>query len=177
MRTKGRQLEQAAGASTFTWVDSTGAEWVGGITWAFIGGRVECVGLSMDSEGKAPVTSTVMREVERILRDKRKERAQKVKRLSKEPGDVGRRADRQVAGHEARPKSSPGRPEADWMARCTAMREAWEQRRPLIQALRDLEPHLSDETHRKNIDRARAWAKENAPGLLDGVGRPKKEGT
>lgn len=176
MRTE-RQAKGPAGTSAFSWDDSSGTAWTVTVIWGFIGGRVECVGLSLDSDGKAAVTSTVVREVERVVRDKRAERAKQAKDMANVPGEVGRRARRQVAGWEAPSQASPGRrrDHDKWHSRALAMRQAWEERRPMLQALRDLEPGLSDDTYRKNIDRTRAWDRETGGGLLDGVGRARKD--
>lgn len=167
-----------AGFNVIAWTDSSGTPWVVKATWGFVGGRVECVGLSLDSDGQAAVTSTVVREVERLVRDKRAERAKQAKVLARESGEVGQRARRQVAGWQAPSRASSGRRRDDalWRSRALAMREAWEQRRPMIQALRELEPDLSPDTLRKIIDRTRAWDRDQEPSarLLDGVGRPRK---
>lgn len=178
MRT-GKQTTGPAGTSAFAWTDSSGKRWSVKATWGFVGGRVECVGLSLDSDGQSAVTSTVVREVERLVRDKRAERAQKAKALAREPGEVGQRARRQVPGWEAPSQASSGRRRDDvlWRSRALAMREAWEQRRPMIRALRELEPERSEDTYRKIIDRTRAWDRDQEPSarLLDGVGRPRKD--
>ncbi len=55
------------------------------------------------------------------------------------------------------------------------MRQAWDERRPMLQALRELEPGFTEATYRKRIDRTRAWDREHGPGLLNGVGRARDE--
>lgn len=178
MRTE-RQTSGPAGTSDFSWTDSSGREWRVSVTWGYVGGRVEAVALSIDSGGQAPVTSTIVREVERVVRDKRAARAKEAKKLAKTAGEVGRRARRQVPGWEAPSAAAPGqrRDDALWQKRAQVMRTAWEKRQPMIQALEAAEPGLSKDTYRKIIDRTRAWDRETGAGLLDGVGRSRERKT
>jgi hypothetical protein len=176
MRT-GNQTRGPLGSGGFTHVDEAGVEWTVSTTWHVIGGRAECTALALDSQGRGRVTSTLVRQVEVKVREQRTARASITLRLSREGGpQVRARAARQVAAYDAGETPSPGRrrDDAKWLARARAMADAWAEERPMLQALRDLEPGFQESTYRKRLDRAREWDREHGPGLLDGVGRARR---
>lgn len=172
------QTTAPLGSDGFLHTDDAGVEWVVHTVWHVVGGRAECTALTLDSHGVGRVTSTLVRQVEVKVREQRRHRAATIQRLSVDADlpDAAARAARQVAAYEAAERPSPGRRRQDdlWAARAHAMAEAWANDEPMISALRRLEPGYSPHTYRKRIDRTREWAREHAPGLLDGVGRARR---
>lgn len=167
-----------AGWNTFDHTDASGRTWNVEATWSAVGGRVACTRLVIDSEGSAAVTSAVVRDVERAVRKFRVVRLGTVRTIAKGEGDVARRASKQIAAYRRQQVARPGRPTEDkvWLKRAQVMREAWAEGRPMTAALKAAEPGLSESTYRTWPRRAREWDRKTGSGLLDGVGRAKREG-
>lgn len=172
------QPSEPAGSRRFVHTDESGVEWNIVAEWSVIGGRVECSALSIDSYRQGRVTSVLVRQVERRVREERERYAKQVKRLASGGGEVARRAARQVPAFDRsapapRPRGRP-RDEVSLLAQAEAVRAAWETRRPLLEALRELDPHAAESTYRKRLDRVRRWDREHGPGILTDVGRAKR---
>lgn len=162
----------SAGGQLIRWRDSRGHRWRIQVLWGVVNGRVECVGFAMDSDGKAAVTSQVVREAEQRIRQARTQQAKRLGRLLDEAsptGDAARRTSKaRQAAWEGRSAGEQGAPRQDdkWLARAKAMRAAALAGTPLVQALRDLEPGLKESTYRKIIDRTRERDQEYGWGIV-----------
>jgi hypothetical protein len=168
-----------AGWNTFNHTDASGRTWKVEATWSAVAGRVVCTRLVIDSDASAAVTSAVVRDVEKAVRELRVKRLGAVRRMAQSEGDVARRASKQVAAYQRQQVARPGRPQEHdvWLKRAQAMREAWAQRQPMLAALKAAEPGWSESTYRTWPRRAREWDRRTGSGLLDGVGRAKREDT
>ncbi|MEX5637266.1 hypothetical protein [Parafrankia sp. FMc2] len=161
-----------ADRDSFTWTDpDTGHRWRIETAWQPRAGRWLCTGLTMTAASPtAAVTSRLVRLVEAEVRARGHPRPHPV------PAGTSAGEDDDPAVTAARHRLGGDGPlrrtDATWLDRIAVMRRAWREGRPMAAALADRWPGNQPATYDRWVERARAWDRRTASGLLDQIGRP-----